>query len=87
VLAPETPTDGALVLAERLRAVASELTTSASPAGRQTLSVGIATLSSLPRVADGDALRAAADAALYFAKRTGRDRVVAHGRYGDAPDE
>jgi len=57
--------------AERLRVKVKEYRFSASPI---TLSVGGA--SSPPSLLDGDALVAAADAALYQAKRAGRDRAV-----------
>jgi diguanylate cyclase (GGDEF)-like protein len=45
-----------------------------------TISVGVAAIPDDPTLAEGDALVRAADAALYRAKRDGRNRVVAHGR-------
>lgn len=78
VMAPETPSAGALTLADRLRVRASAAT-QGMVTGPQTFSVGVATLSSLPPDADARALRSAADAALYEAKRMGRDRVVLYG--------
>jgi diguanylate cyclase (GGDEF)-like protein len=78
VALPETGLTGAVELAERIRArIASERVPSldgASPL-RVTASVGAA---SMPVSADGArALIAAADAALYEAKRAGKNRVVA----------
>jgi two-component system cell cycle response regulator len=73
VVLPETGRDGALVVAEKLRsAVAATPFRDGHPV---TVSVGVAY-----RPGDGvtaDELLRAADRALYEAKRTGRDRVVA----------
>ena len=68
VLAPATAGADAVRLAERIRAhaVAGE--------GRATLSIGVATFDG---TGQPGALLADADAALYRAKRMGRDRVVA----------
>jgi diguanylate cyclase (GGDEF)-like protein len=83
MLLPETSHDGAIEFAERVRrALAQEsfpLGAAGSPALHVTASAGTA---STP-VEDGydpAALFAAADGALYEAKRTGRDRVIAHPR-------
>jgi len=73
VILPETGRDGALVVAEKLRAVVAA---TPFPDGfTVTVSVGVAS-----RPEDGqrpEELLVAADAALYEAKRAGRDRVVA----------
>jgi len=78
-LFPVTARDGALAVGERLRRAVSEVRL-APPAGkprvreRASVSVGISCLSDEDRQLD-DLLRRA-DAALYEAKQTGRDRVV-----------
>ena len=69
LLAPSTSTDEAMALAERLRGRVSELA-----AAGVTVSVGVATLDA--ERADPKALLEAADAALYEAKRLGRNRVA-----------
>ena len=70
---PETSVEGGLAVAEKLRAALSEpYALDAAPA-RVGVSVGLALY---PRHADEpDALLSAADAALYEAKREGKDRV------------
>jgi diguanylate cyclase (GGDEF)-like protein len=71
VVMPETTARAAAQLADRLRSRVAERTLDA---GVITLSVGVA---EFPNDGDsGDALIAAADSALYAAKRSGRDRVV-----------
>jgi diguanylate cyclase (GGDEF)-like protein len=73
VILPETDLGRGLEVAERLRAAIRAL--ELPQAGRLAASVGVA---ELPACASGgDELRAAADAALYEAKRGGRDRVRA----------
>jgi diguanylate cyclase (GGDEF)-like protein len=72
VLLPETTLAGARTVAEKLRDVVE-----ASPhpvAGRMTVSIGLAMAEQL--TGDLAAVMAQADAALYEAKRTGRNRVV-----------
>ena len=71
ILMPGCPQGDLAARAERLRTKVKEASFPAAPI---TLSVGGA--SSPPNLLDGAALIAAADAALYQAKRTGRDRVV-----------
>jgi diguanylate cyclase (GGDEF)-like protein len=75
VLCPETPRDGAGVLAERLR-IASETLDVASRGCRITVtcSFGVAELEATMR--SSEELYGAADHALYMAKSAGRNRVV-----------
>ena len=69
IMMPETEIEGAVDVAERIRT---------KIAGEITLSIGVA---AFPLHGDApDALIASADAALYEAKRAGRDRVVAAAR-------
>jgi diguanylate cyclase (GGDEF)-like protein len=75
VLCPETPREGAGVLAERLRALVEGLDVSSR--GCQiaiTCSFGVAELESAMR--SSEELYAAADHTLYMAKSAGRNRVV-----------
>jgi len=79
ILLPQTNAPGATRIAERLREKLSEIiipinvgTVAESPL-RVTVSIGVATLDGSRR--DLDDMLAAADAALYEAKKTGRNRV------------
>jgi diguanylate cyclase (GGDEF)-like protein len=78
ILLPETDMGGAESLAESLRIAISEMTV---PAGdetvRVTASFGVA---AYPETHTADDLMAAADRALYSAKRQGKNRVVTVGR-------
>ncbi len=74
LLAPDTGHEEALRLAERVRALVAE----PGPAAQIiTVSVGVATLDAVPRAAEPEALMRAADAALFEAKRQGRNRIIA----------
>ncbi len=79
LLLPATGVDGAFEIADRLRALIGQATIAAHTETEEhqltrTVSIGVATL---PLHADsGETLLERADAALYQAKRTGRDRVV-----------
>jgi len=79
VILPATPLDGAIVVAERMRESIDGLHlvhTRSSSAPHVTVSIGAACL--VPtRHSDPTRLIAAADAALYRAKREGRNRVIA----------
>jgi two-component system, cell cycle response regulator len=77
VVLPETPADGAMVVAEKIRqAIAGETFTSdGQPPVEVTVSIGAATFPE-----DGSSMQdliAAADRAMYRAKEAGRDRVEA----------
>ena len=76
VILPNTPVAGAFVTAERLRAAIAAMTDrDGLPEGlRITASIGLAALG---KADDGAQLLPRADAALYQAKRGGRNRVVA----------
>jgi diguanylate cyclase (GGDEF)-like protein/PAS domain S-box-containing protein len=72
VLLPDTALDGARTVAEKLRAVVAA--TVHPVAGRITVSIGLAMAA--PCTGELAAVVAQADAALYEAKRTGRNRLV-----------
>jgi diguanylate cyclase (GGDEF)-like protein len=77
VVLPETSAEGAFALAERICARVREEpieTPHAATPLHVTVSIGVATVPS-PQVESTDDLIAMADAALYRAKREGRDRV------------
>jgi diguanylate cyclase (GGDEF)-like protein len=78
LLLPATDSDGAAVVAERLRQQVAQLChdIGGSSTLRVTLSAGYATLDP-GSAATADMLLASADAALYVAKRSGRNRVAA----------
>jgi diguanylate cyclase (GGDEF)-like protein len=76
VIAPETPLEDAVHVAERLRiAVAEAAVPIASGSARVTISCGVATLGEVPAESAQTLLRYA-DLALYRAKALGRDRAA-----------
>ncbi|HEY4276857.1 MAG TPA: GGDEF domain-containing protein [Conexibacter sp.] len=72
VLLPDTPIDGAMAVAEQLRAAVAAIELPIEGVSLTT-SVGVAALPL--HAVDADSLMRAADRALYAAKRAGRDRV------------
>jgi diguanylate cyclase (GGDEF)-like protein len=76
----ETPPDQGMTVAERLReAIARNVLSARGEEVRVTVSIGLACLESKAETSCGDQARAlvqSADAALYQAKRSGRDRVI-----------
>ncbi|WP_191971057.1 GGDEF domain-containing protein [Methylobacterium soli] len=81
VILPDTDVEGAIIVADRIRDTVAgwKLAHAASPHGVVTVSCGLAQIPRTPAV-DPAALIAAADKALYEAKRLGRDRVGVAGR-------
>jgi|GEM_PF-6764378 len=79
VLLPETPADGAYLMAERIRRAVERITMTLEDgtALRSAVSIGIATLDAQNSDLDWERLAIRADAALYEAKRRGRNCVVA----------
>lgn len=85
VLAPDTPLEGALQLAEQLRAAIARIELPI-PGVRLTASFGVAVLGI--HASDADTLARVADRALYAAKRAGRNRVeVAEASADAVPQE
>lgn len=85
---PDTPREGAVQAAERLRRTVSSATIEGldgTPPISVTASLGVATMPG--DASDGTGLIAAADDALYEAKRTGKNRVVAAELAGAAVPE
>ena len=80
VLLPETPRDGAEVLAIDIVQAVRELSVDIGDGRRAsvTASVGAASSKALAEERDEDALLAAADVAMYEAKRGGRDSHAFH---------
>jgi two-component system cell cycle response regulator len=77
VVLPETPTDGAVAFAERIRErIESRMFESTGHSLLLTTSIGVATFPSA-RVTSMEDLIARADEALYRAKAEGRNRVRA----------
>jgi diguanylate cyclase (GGDEF)-like protein len=78
VALPETGLDGAVELAERIRVrIESEHVSRGDGAGAVRVTASIGAVSMRGFADGGEALIAAADAALYEAKRAGKNRVVA----------
>ncbi|MGE5467758.1 MAG: diguanylate cyclase [Ignavibacteria bacterium] len=75
VLLPETDARQALLVAERLRQAVSAASVPVAAGQSITVTVSIGTAAMAPDDADVQAVLARADAALYEAKRTGRDKV------------
>jgi len=79
VLARSTSSSNAEILGERIRrSVQSLAFSTGGDALRVTVSVGVAALDLDTRVESCEALVAAADSALYAAKRAGRNRISAN---------
>lgn len=75
IILPQTSREGAVVVAERIRAAVASQSFPHAPAGTITISLGVAMF---PEDAgDGTSLIQAADRALYLAKQRGRNRVEA----------
>ena len=79
VLLPQCGCDDAVGVAERVRAAVR----GAVDAAPVTISIGLATLPA--NAVDAERLLAAADSALYEAKRTGRDRIATSRRSVASP--
>jgi len=77
-LLPDTDLDGALTVAEKIREAVEQST--APTVGRVTISIGATLASSAD--AEMDLAVRRADAALYDAKRAGRNRVIVHQQPG-----
>ena len=76
LLLPETPLEGAMQVAEKLRQGIADM--QVPGVGQVTISMGVAQSTQAHRLDMPDLLKAA-DEALYEAKASGRNRVLAHG--------
>lgn len=73
IILPQTARDGAVVVAERIRAAVATHVFPLAPAGTITISLGVAMFPE--DASDSTSLIQAADRALYLAKQRGRNRV------------
>jgi diguanylate cyclase (GGDEF)-like protein len=79
VILPHTARERAVRVAERIRAAVSEFSfLEPDHPLRVTVSAGVATFASGPGITSAEQLLAAADRALYAAKKAGKNRVVVH---------
>ena len=76
VLAPETTTAAALMVAERIRRAITDKTTDKTDQGLPVVTASVGVACTEAEVGDENELLAKADAALYRAKHEGRNRVV-----------
>jgi diguanylate cyclase (GGDEF)-like protein len=76
VVMPRTDAEGARILAERLRTAVEEMRVPAPGGGEIGLTMSVGTATAAGPVIDAPALLAAADGALYAAKRGGRNRTI-----------
>lgn len=77
IIATETRTVDAMQLGERVRTQFRERSRSVPAGGVKTVSIGVCGSDVLDGVLNTEEIKQAADTALYRAKQTGRDRVVA----------
>lgn len=73
IILPETPLQGAVEIAERIRTKARELQFKDNTSAKISLSLGVAGF--MPGMQDIDSLIMCADTALYMSKQSGRNRV------------
>jgi diguanylate cyclase (GGDEF)-like protein len=76
VLAPETPAKSAYMVADRIRKAITQKTTEKADQGLPAVTASLGVASTELPVASESELVALADAALYRAKREGRNRVI-----------
>jgi len=85
VICPETPLEGAVSLGERMRAGVAEVQEELEGGGVWTASVSIGAAALREEMSSFEELLREADAGVYLAKRTGRNRVAALGIEGGGP--
>lgn len=86
ILVPETPTEPACILGERIRAQVEARSPDATAAGPQTVSIGVAGTDLWTHRILSNTIVYAADVALYRAKEGGRNRVLAYAPAKDTED-
>ncbi len=85
VICPETPLEGAVSLGERMRVGVAGVQEELEGGGVWTASVSIGAAALREGMSSFEELLREADAGVYLAKRTGRNRVAALGIEGGGP--